>query len=121
VFKNFPLQMHPMADPAHRAAWAAGQQGKFWEFHDRLFKSPQLNPAVIESAAKDIGLNMEQFKTDMKSVAAKERIAKDIADGENAQVTGTPTVFINGRKPQQRTLEFYQRMIDEELGKSGGK
>lgn len=124
VFKNFPLQMHPMADPAHRAAWAADQQGKFWEFHDRLFKSElngqqQLSQALIEGTAKDIGLDMTRFKADMESPAAKERIAKDLADGEKAQVTGTPTVFINGRKPQQRTLEFYQRMIDEELGKSG--
>ena len=119
VFKNFPLTMHPMADPAHRAAWAAGKQGKFWEFHDRLFKSPQLSQAVIEATAKDLGLDMERFKADMASPAAKERIAKDIADGENAQVSGTPTVFINGRVPQQRTLEFYQRMIDEELGKGG--
>jgi len=121
VFKNFPLSMHPMAGPAHCAAWAAGKQGKFWEFHDRLFKSPQLSQAVIESTAKDLGLNMEQFKADMESPAAKERMAKDIADGENAQVTGTPTVFINGRKPQQRSVEFYQQMIDEELGKSAGK
>ena len=126
VFKNFPLQMHPMAEPAHRAAWAAGQQGKFWEFHDRLFKSElngqqQLSPALIETTAKDIGLDMARFKTDMESPAAKERIVKDITDGERAQVTGTPTVLINGRRPEQRSLEFYQRMIDEELGKSGGK
>jgi len=119
VFKNFPLPMHPMAEPAHRAAWAANQQGKFWEFHDRLFKSSQLNNESIETTAKDLGLNMDQFKADMASAAAKERITKDIADGENAQVTGTPTVFINGRKPQQRTLESYQRMIDDELVKSG--
>lgn len=119
VFKNFPLPMHPMANPAHRAAWAAGHQGKFWEFHDRLFKSPQLNNETIESIAKDLSLDMDQFKADMASAAAKERVAKDIADGEDAQVTGTPTVFINGRKPQQRTLESYQRMIDDELAKSG--
>ena len=119
VFKNFPLPMHPMADPAHRAAWAAGKQGKFWEFHDRLFKSPQLTPAVLDGIATDLGLNIEQFKADMESPAAKERMTKDMADGEKAAVTGTPTVFINGRKPQQRTPEFYQRMIDEEVGKSG--
>ncbi|MDR0476799.1 MAG: thioredoxin domain-containing protein [Desulfobulbaceae bacterium] len=124
VFKNFPLPMHPMAEPAHRAAWAAGQQGKFWEFHDRIFKSQlnsqqQLNQALIETTAKDLGLNMERFKADMELPAAKDRIVKDITDGEKAQVMGTPTVFINGRKPQERSLEFYQRMIDEELGKSG--
>ena len=118
VFKNFPLPMHPMAEPAHRAAWAAGQQGKFWEFHDRLFASPKLSDEVIAATAKDLGLDMPRFKADMDSTAAKGRIAKDIVDGEKAQVTGTPTVFINGHKPPQRTQEFYQRMIDEEIGKN---
>ena len=121
VFKHFPLPMHPMAEPAHRAAWAAGQQGKFWEFHDRLFRSPQLNNQVIDAIAKDLNLDMQRFKTDMESPAAKAQIAKDISDGEKAQVSGTPTLFINGRIPQQRTPEFFQRMIDEELGKKSGK
>ncbi|MDR3089225.1 MAG: DsbA family protein [Desulfobulbaceae bacterium] len=121
VFKNFPLQMHPMADPAHRAAWAAGKQGKFWEFHDRLFTSPKLSPEIFAATAKDLGLNIEQFKADMESPQAKERMAKDIADGENAQVTGTPTVFINGRKPRERGPEALQRIIDEEIGKQSGK
>jgi predicted DsbA family dithiol-disulfide isomerase len=124
VFKNFPLPMHPMAEPAHRAAWAAAQQGKFWEFHDHLFQKQldsqqPLTQALIESTAKELGLDMERFKADMEAPAARERIAKDIAEGQRVQVTGTPTVFINGRRPQERTPEFYQQMINEELGKSG--
>jgi protein-disulfide isomerase len=119
VFKNFPLQFHPMADPSHRAALAAGEQGKFWEFHDRLFAAEKLSPELIDTIAKELGLDIARFKKDMESPEVRQKISKDMADAEKASVTGTPTVFINGRKLQQRSPEGFQQVIDEELKKKG--
>lgn len=119
AFKHFPLQFHAMADPSHRAAIAAGEQGKFWEFHDRLFTAAKLTPELLDTIAKDLGLDMAKFKSDMESPATRQKIAKDTSDAEKASVTGTPTVFINGRKLQLRTAEGFQQVIDEELSKKG--
>jgi protein-disulfide isomerase len=118
AFKNMPLQFHKMADPAHRAALAAGEQGKFWEYHDRLFKAKKLSNKLITSIAKDLDLDMEKFDKDMKSPAIRARINKDLADAKKAGVTGTPTVFINGRRLQQRSLQGFQQMINQELAKA---
>ena len=119
AFKHFPLQFHAMADPAHRAAIAAGEQGKFWEFHDRLFTAAKLTPELIDTIAKDLALDLVKFKKDMESPEVRQKIAKDISDAEKASVTGTPTVFVNGRKLQLRTIEGFQQVIDEELSKKG--
>jgi protein-disulfide isomerase len=118
VFKNMPLQFHKMADPSHRAALAAGEQGKFWEFHDKLFKAKKLSNKLINSIATDLKLDMEKFKKDMASPKIRAMINKDLADAQKAGVTGTPTVFINGRKLQQRSLQGFQQLINEELAKA---
>lgn len=119
VFKNMPLNIHKMADPSHRAAMAAALQGKFWEFHDRLFAANKLSNALIDSIARDLGLDLDKFKRDMESPLIRQKIEKDLADAKNAGVTGTPTVFINGRKLSQKSLQGFQQIIDEELQKAG--
>ncbi len=116
VFKNMPLRFHKFATPAALAALAAGEQGKFWEFHDELFAaSPKLGPSKINEIAKNIGLNIETFKKDLASSAIKQKLAKDLKDAQEAGVTGTPTIFINGIKLKSRTLGAIQKLIDEEL------
>jgi protein-disulfide isomerase len=119
TFKNMPLQFHEMAEPAARAALAAHEQGKFWEFHDKLFTAPQLNAAALTSIASGLGLDMTRFDTDMKSPAIRQKVNKDMLDAQKAGVTGTPTVYINGRKLKQRSPEGFQALIDDELKKSG--
>lgn len=119
TFKNMPLQFHEMAEPAARAALAANEQGKFWEFHDKLFTTPQLNAAAITSIASGLGLDMTRFDTDMKSPAIRQKLTKDMLDAQKAGVTGTPTVYINGRKLKQRSPEGFQALIDDELKKAG--
>ena len=121
VFKNMPLNFHKMAEPAHRAARAADMQGKFWEYQDRIFAAgPEaLNPQLLENTAKAIGLDMARFNKDRNSDLVLQRIRKDLIDAQRAGVTGTPTVFVNGRKVTQRTLEGFQSLIDEELAKAG--
>ncbi len=117
VFKNMPLQFHKFADPAARAALAAGEQGKFWAFHDELFAGAQLNLQVINEIAAKLGLDIEKWKKDMVSQEIHQRIYTDIQDAQQAGVTGTPTVFINGRLLKDRNLQGFQNLIDKELKK----
>lgn len=120
VFKNMPLNFHKNAEPAARAALAAEAQGKFWEYHDILFeKQKELSPALYEKTAKELGLDMAKFKADMNSAATKSKVEKDKHDAKLAGVTGTPSVFINGRALKQRSLQGFQMMIDAELKKAG--
>jgi len=119
VFKNMPLNFHKMADPAARAALAADMQGKFWEYHDKLFKAAKLTPQLLDETAKQIGLDMAKFEKDRNSAEVQQRIRKDMVDAQKADVTGTPTVFINGRKLSQRSAQGFQQLIDQELKKAG--
>ena len=120
VFKNMPLGFHKNAEPAARAALAADAQGKFWEYHDILFeKQKNLNSALYNKTAKELGLDMSKFKADMNSAATKSKIQKDIHDAKLSGVTGTPSVFVNGRTLKERSLQGFQMMIDAELRKAG--
>ncbi len=121
AFKNMPLKMHRYAEPAASAALAAGEQGKFWEFHDRLFALPKLSDEAIRKIATDLGLDMAKFEKDMASPAIQARIQKDVADAQSVGVSGTPTIFINGRSPKQRNLDGFQQIINEELEKKEKK
>ncbi len=115
-----PLGFHQYAEPAARAALAAGKQGKFWEFHDELFAiAPDLGPEAILGIATKLDLDLEKFKIDLESDEIAEKVEKDLSDAENAGVTGTPTIFVNGIKLKNRTFEAIQKLIDEELAQKG--
>lgn len=116
-----PLKFHKMALPAARAAFAAREQGKFWEFHDRLFAEKKLSKEVIDKIAQDLKLDIPRFEKDMSSPKIQTSINKDLQDAEKSGVTGTPTAFINGRIPKQRSVDGFQAIIDEELHKLGKK
>ncbi len=100
VFRNFPLtQSHPYAWIAAEAAEAAALQGKFWEMHDLLFEQQSsFKPEVVPLWAKKIGLNVEQFGTDIKGSVVEKRIKEDRQSGIRSGVNGTPTFFINGTR-----------------------
>jgi len=121
VLKNLPLAMHQFADPAARAALAAGEQGKFWEFHDALFALPAIDNNAIDNIAVKLGLKMDQFKSDMASPKIRQKLDQDIADAQKAGVTGTPSIFVNGRPMRERTIEAFQQQIDAALGKTEKK
>ena len=118
VFKHFPLRMHRYAGLAALAAIAAQQEGKFWQFHDRLFAAQkELNQQKILAIAKDLGLDEKRFIAAIGSKEVKERLAKDMAEGKKAGVTGTPTVFVNGREPDKPSFAAIKKLIDAELAK----
>jgi protein-disulfide isomerase len=119
VIKNFPLtRIHKNAMPAAVAALAANKQGKFWEMSTQLSKNyNQLSDEKINEIAQAIGLDMIQFKKDLQDPAILAQVQRDLQDGVEAGVRGTPTIFINGRLLQQRSLPGFKEMIDEELAK----
>jgi len=122
VFKNFPLRNHKFAMKASTAALAAESQGRFWEFHDLLFKNyNKLNDQKIREIALELGLDQTEFKKKMKDPKITAIIRQDVRDGAQAGVRGTPTIFINGRRLNNRSLKGFQAAIDKELQKLSKK
>lgn len=117
AFKNFPLQKHEMARPAALAALAANEQGKFWEFHDRLFAEKKITVDSFKAIATELGLNQQRFDEDMKSPLLFYKLNKDMEEAGRIGITGTPAVFVNGKKLKQPTIDELQRLITEELKK----
>ena len=120
VMKQNPLSFHPNAKPAALAAMAAGEQGKYWDMHDKLFANQQnLDAATFESHAKAIGLNVEKWKADMNSPKFSAIIDRDQALAGQLGASGTPCFFINGRKLSgAQPAPAFKALIDEELGKA---
>jgi protein-disulfide isomerase len=118
IFKNFPLASHPYARSAALAALAANEQGKFWEYHDKLFASQAaLNDSKFQEFAAQLGLDMEKFKSDMASPTLQKIIDRDINEGRRFGVRGVPSVYVNGRLLEERSPRGLQVMIDGELKK----
>jgi len=103
AFKHFPLQSHPGARNAARAAWCASQQGKFWEMRDKLFRfRGGLEDSDIEAAAQAVGLDMALFNFCRATVEADQQVQRDKAEGERLKVPGTPTFFVGRVMPDHR-------------------
>jgi len=117
VFKEFPLDTHSQAALAAAAAIAAHQQGKFWVMHDAMFAHRRdLSRASIMALARNAGLDMKRFESDLDSPETKKTVARDMDDGDRAGVEGTPSVFIDGRKYNGALdLPAIRPVIDEAL------
>ncbi len=119
VYKAFPLPFHKQAEEAHRAAIAAGKQGKFFDMVDLIhgrYRELRENPKFAELFAEELGLNMKKFKKDLNSKETAKQVQEEKKQGEAVGVRGTPAFFINGKRlvgaqPQQK----FESMIDEEL------
>jgi protein-disulfide isomerase len=136
-FKHFPLvQTHQNALAAHRAAEAAGKQGKFYEMHDALYERMEdwngpsgRDPVGIQTAqaislfetyANELNLDMEKFRADVAAESTVSTINADTEEGKSKGVTGTPTFFLNDKKIDDltsiSTVEQLSALIDEALG-----
>ena len=119
VFKNFPLRNHKFAKPAALAALAANEQGKFWEFHDKIFENyNKLSEQKLQKIAVELQLDMERFEADRKDQKMQASVTRDSRDGQSAGVRGTPTIFVNGRLLKNRSVQGFREMIDRLLRKS---
>jgi protein-disulfide isomerase len=101
VFRNFPIEsIHPQAFKAAEAAQCAGEQGKYWEMHDRLFGNQSaLAPADLPGHARALGLDVAKFEQCLESGQIAASIRQDQADGQKAGVRGTPSFFLGLTTP----------------------
>lgn len=101
VFKHFPLSFHKQAKPAAIAAVAAGDQGKFWEMHDKIFANMKgITTESLRQWAEEVGCDMAKYDAYLTSGKGEAIVDKDMADARSAGVRGTPSIYINGRKFQ---------------------
>ena len=120
IFKEYPLETHSQAYGAATAALAAHKQGKFWAMHDAMFDHRDLSKPNLIAMAKTAGLDIPRFEKDMESKEVTDAIAKDVEDGERANVEGTPTDLHQWPALQRRDqLQFLKPLIDAELKRSG--
>jgi protein-disulfide isomerase len=120
VWKDFPLtQIHPQAFKAAEAGHCAADQGKFWEYHDKLFAGQQaLQPDSLKEYATGLGLDAEKFNGCLEASNHAERVRESVAAGTRLGVNSTPTMFINGRKMEgAQPFDALAAVIDEELAR----
>lgn len=128
-YRHFPLSaLHPYAEQAARAAEAAGQQGKFFEFHDKLFAEQDSWSAGAAPTtfflryAGDLGLDVDQFRLQLRSSLLRDEVRSDAAEGQKAGLTGTPTFFLNGERMEIKTYQDFfdqvARAVDPSYGEA---
>ncbi len=117
VYQEFPLDFHPQAKPAGRAARCAGEQGKFWEMHTGLLRTPgTFDEADLKTRAAGLGIDTAKFGACVTSDKYDGVIQKAVENGRSVGVSGTPTFFLNGRSfSGAQPFEVFERMIEEEL------
>jgi protein-disulfide isomerase len=116
VFKNYPLRKHRFALSAATAALAAAEQGRFWQFHDLLFANQkQMSEQKIVEIARILGLDMQKFQQARKDSRILNKIREDIKEGRQVMITGTPTIFINGRRLRSLSAEAVNEAVEKEL------
>jgi len=127
VYRHFPLsQTHKNAEISAQASEAAGMQGQFWEFHDMLFNTQKIwsdrpdADVYFTSLAESLGLDKEQFITDMNSRSVREKMLKDYTTGNASGVNGTPSFFLNGTRIQNPpSYESFRIIIEQAIGSAG--
>jgi protein-disulfide isomerase len=117
VYKFAALPSHQHAEPAARAAYAAGRQGKFWEMEHLLFERQEhLEDADLERYARVLKLDIAQWKSDMSSQATKDRVDQDKKLFQDLNLKGTPTIYVNGRELDIEADESIEDRVASELG-----
>lgn len=126
VYRDFPLDFHPAAIISAQAAQCAGDQGRYWEFHDKVFEEQDkqgegtiaYTADDIKKWAGEINLDLNEFNECIASEKYNEEVKKDYEDGVKYGVSGTPTIFINGRKiVGAQPFENFSAIIEQELQK----
>jgi protein-disulfide isomerase len=117
VYRDFPLPMHPKAPKAAEAAHCAGDQGKYWPMHDKLFApGAKLEVADLKTTAREVGLDGAKFDKCLDSGEKAKEVDMHRKAGDEAGVSGTPAFFINGRPLSgAQPLEAFSAIVDQEL------
>ncbi|MBT4191866.1 MAG: DsbA family protein [Candidatus Diapherotrites archaeon] len=119
IYRDFPLEFHTNAQKAAEAAECAGEQGKYYEMHDKIFENQNaIGVNNLKTYAKQIGLDEGEFDVCLDSGAMAQEVAKDFSDGQKLGVSGTPTFFVNGTKlVGAQPLSAFEQIIEAELAK----
>ena len=116
VIKHFPLPNHSFAHQGAMAALAAGRQGQFWAFHGQLLENHRrLNEEKLLEIARGLGLEIDRFNQDRQLASSRQLIQQDIDNGKKIGVAGTPSVFMNGKRINNRDLGSLEVLIIREL------
>jgi protein-disulfide isomerase len=115
VYNEFPLSFHPFAQKAAEAAECANAQGKFWEMHDKMFDSQQIDVPSLKTHAKTLGLDTTKFDTCLDSGAMAGEVSKQSALGSANGVGGTPSFFVNGQLIVGADIARLKQTIEAEL------
>jgi len=120
VMKQNPLPFHNRAKPAAAAVLSAGEQGKFWEMHDKLFANQKaLEDADLEKYATELGLDVAKFKASLADAKWNAVYDRDQALARKLGANGTPAFFINGKfLSGAQPIDNFKRIIDEEMKKA---
>lgn len=119
VFRHLPLSFHPLAPRAAEAAACADEQGRFWEMHDALFDSSELEPDALKAHATALGLDSARFDECLDSGRTAAVVKRDVDAAHALGISGTPAFFINGRALSgAQPEEAFRKLIDEELAEA---
>jgi protein-disulfide isomerase len=113
ILRDFPLEpIHPLAFKAAEAARCGGEQGKYWEMHDRLFSNQSaLSGDALLAHAKAVGLDPDKFNDCLASGKEVAKIRGDMAEGQKNGITGTPAFFLGLTQPNERTVKATKRIV----------
>lgn len=118
IFKHYPLPGHRYAMPAAQAAECAYQQGKFWEYEEKLFNNQDtLQKQALQDYAEELGLNMDEFNSCFDDPRIKAKIQLSQQEGDNLGITGTPTFFFSDGNKIEGAYPYadFERVIEKAL------
>jgi predicted DsbA family dithiol-disulfide isomerase len=116
IFKHLPLDTHSPAFTAARAAFCAGKEGRFWEYHDSIFALRKLGTDDLRKAAGELKLSLTEFDACLTSDASREAITQNRREAARWGITSTPTFMVNGKIIQGATdLDVFKNLIEQEL------
>jgi predicted DsbA family dithiol-disulfide isomerase len=120
VYKDYPLSdLHPQAQAAAEAAHCAGDQGKYWSYHDALFAAPVLSPEIFRKIASELQLNVEAFGTCTGTRKYKSRVEAGFVEAQQLGAKSTPSFFVNGiQLTGAQPITAFERLIDSEIESS---
>ena len=120
VFKHMPLEGHRNSLPAARAAYCAGEQNRFWQYHDALFAARNLTPGVFDEIALSLGLGVEKFQACRSSEHSRAAVVKDMEAARLFRIDSTPSFVVNGKLIKGAlSVADFQRIIERELSAVG--
>lgn len=117
VFKHLPLtDVHPQALPAARAAFCAGEQGSFWQYHDALFAAEELSPEAFDKLAARLGLSLPEFTSCLDSESSRAAVIGDVREARRVGIDGVPAFVVNGKLVRGAvSFEEFKAIIEREL------